>query len=69
MFNLSSIIYLIFLFYVLSPNVLLRIPPQRLQTRGCSRACCRIRRSVLLHIGLRQRTARFTMKKHFKHEE
>ena len=27
MFNLSSVIYLIFLFYVLSPNVLLRIPP------------------------------------------
>ena len=27
MFNVSSLIYLIFLFYVLSPNVLLRIPP------------------------------------------
>ena len=27
MFNFSSIIYLVFLFYVLSPNVLLRIPP------------------------------------------
>ena len=27
MFNLSSILYLVFLFYVLSPNVLLRIPP------------------------------------------
>jgi len=27
MFNFSSIIYLVFLFYVLTPNVLLRIPP------------------------------------------
>lgn len=27
MLNVSSLIYLIFLFYVLSPNVLLRIPP------------------------------------------
>jgi hypothetical protein len=27
MFNVSSLVYLIFLFYVLSPNVLLRIPP------------------------------------------
>lgn len=27
MFNLSSMLYLVFLFYVLSPNVLLRIPP------------------------------------------
>ena len=27
MFNFSSFIYLVFLFYVLSPNVLLRIPP------------------------------------------
>lgn len=27
MFNASSLIYLVFLFYVLSPNVLLRIPP------------------------------------------
>lgn len=27
MFNCSSFAYLVFLFYVLSPNVLLRIPP------------------------------------------
>ena len=27
MINLSSFLYLVFLFYVLSPNVLLRIPP------------------------------------------
>ena len=27
MFNCSSFVYLVFLFYVLSPNVLLRIPP------------------------------------------
>lgn len=27
MFNFSSFLYLVFLFYVLSPNVLLRIPP------------------------------------------
>jgi hypothetical protein len=27
MFNFSNFIYLVFLFYVLSPNVLLRIPP------------------------------------------
>ena len=27
MFNFSSFIYIVFLFYVLSPNVLLRIPP------------------------------------------
>jgi len=27
MFNFSSFIYLVFLFYVLTPNVLLRIPP------------------------------------------
>ena len=27
MFNFSSFIYLVFLFYMLSPNVLLRIPP------------------------------------------
>jgi hypothetical protein len=27
MFNFSSFVYLVFLFYVLSPNVLLRIPP------------------------------------------
>ena len=27
MFNCSSFAYLMFLFYVLSPNVLLRIPP------------------------------------------
>lgn len=27
MFNVSSILYLVFLFYVLTPNVLLRIPP------------------------------------------
>ena len=27
MFNLSIILYRVFLFYVLSPNVLLRIPP------------------------------------------
>jgi|UniRef100_A0A6C0LZQ7 hypothetical protein len=27
MLNVSSLVYLIFLFYVLSPNVLLRIPP------------------------------------------
>jgi len=27
MFNLASFLYLVFLFYVLSPNVLLRIPP------------------------------------------
>lgn len=27
MANLSSLIYIVFLFYVLSPNVLLRIPP------------------------------------------
>lgn len=27
MFNVSSLLYLVFLFYVLSPNVLLRIPP------------------------------------------
>jgi hypothetical protein len=27
MFNLSSVLYLVFLFYVISPNVLLRIPP------------------------------------------
>ena len=27
MFNFSSISYLVFLFYVLTPNVLLRIPP------------------------------------------
>ena len=27
MFNISSILYIVFLFYVLSPNVLLRIPP------------------------------------------
>lgn len=27
MINISSLLYLVFLFYVLSPNVLLRIPP------------------------------------------
>jgi hypothetical protein len=27
MANLSSLLYIVFLFYVLSPNVLLRIPP------------------------------------------
>jgi hypothetical protein len=27
MANLSSFLYIVFLFYVLSPNVLLRIPP------------------------------------------
>jgi hypothetical protein len=27
MLNISSLLYLVFLFYVLSPNVLLRIPP------------------------------------------
>ena len=27
MFTFSSFVYLVFLFYVLSPNVLLRIPP------------------------------------------
>jgi hypothetical protein len=27
MINIASLLYLVFLFYVLSPNVLLRIPP------------------------------------------
>jgi hypothetical protein len=27
MINVASLLYLVFLFYVLSPNVLLRIPP------------------------------------------
>ena len=27
MLNISSLLYLVFLFYVLTPNVLLRIPP------------------------------------------
>jgi hypothetical protein len=27
MFNFASFLYIVFLFYVLSPNVLLRIPP------------------------------------------
>jgi hypothetical protein len=27
MINISSLLYLVFLFYVLTPNVLLRIPP------------------------------------------
>ena len=27
MINIASLIYLVFLFYVLTPNVLLRIPP------------------------------------------
>ena len=41
-------------------------PSQRLQARGCTRARRRVRRGVLLHVGLCERNARLILNKHFQ---